>query len=55
MVVAGKRDARTARDRHPCGSRRSSRASRARHFASVGIAVEIIFVQGSVELAPLTG
>ncbi|MFI5302142.1 MAG: ATP phosphoribosyltransferase [Polyangiales bacterium] len=27
----------------------------ARHFASLGVQAEIIFVQGSVELAPLTG
>lgn len=53
LVVAGKEGA--------LGSRRTLRvatkfpAIASRHFVRAGVPVEIIFVQGSVELAPLTG
>jgi ATP phosphoribosyltransferase len=53
MVVAGKKDARTPRGTLRVATKFPAIA--ARHYAASGTPVEIILVQGSVELAPLTG
>lgn len=53
MVVAGKKDA--ASSSGPLRVATKFPAIAARHYAASGRPVEIILVQGSVELAPLTG
>lgn len=54
MVVAGHRDRALPRDRPVRVATKFPGIAR-RHFARAGLAVEIIFVQGSVEIAPLVG
>jgi ATP phosphoribosyltransferase len=52
MVVAGQKEART-----PAVPRVATKYPRiaSEHFAAQGVQAEVIFVQGSVELAPLVG
>ena len=55
MVVAAPNGATRRRERSCRASRRSTRAPRPRTSRARGVQVEIIYVQGSVELAPLAG
>lgn len=54
MVVAGFADRALPRDRPVRVATKFPGIAR-RHFAAAGVAVEMIFVQGSVEIAPLVG
>lgn len=56
MVVAGAREARTSGEHHHTLRVATKYPNLAwRHFMAKGQPVEIIYVQGSVELAPMTG
>ncbi len=54
LVVAGFADRPLPRDRPVRVATKFPGVAR-RHFASTGVPVEIIFVQGSVEIAPIVG
>jgi ATP phosphoribosyltransferase len=55
MVVAGRRTWARPLPIACRAWRRSTRADAAAHFARRGVQAEVVYVQGSVELAPLTG